>query len=88
MAAQLAERSAELRPAGRPEGATWDRGWYDGITAAVAVARQGAPEPEPLRELAEWLVSLDGHPLMVERPTPADMRAIIRRAREALGKED
>lgn len=39
---------------------------------------------DPLRELAEWLASLDGHPLMIDRPTPDDMRAIVRRAREAL----
>jgi hypothetical protein len=41
-----------------------------------------------LRELAEWLVSLDGHPLLVDRPTPGDMRAIIRRAQEALGQTE
>lgn len=56
----------------------------------LALARELATVRERadvLTDLAERLVSLDGHPLMIDRPTPDDMRAIVRRAREALGKE-
>lgn len=64
-------------------------GWWidDPEDSAAAAAEEGVGEtvPDPLRELAEWLVSLDCHPLMINRPTPDDMRAIVRRAREALG---
>lgn len=52
--------------------------------ATRRVERERAAE---LRELAEWLVSLDGHPLLMDRPTRGDMQAIVRRAREALGQE-
>lgn len=41
--------------------------------------------PDPLRELAEWLVSLKGKPV-TRAPRTTDIAEIITRAREALGR--
>jgi hypothetical protein len=49
-------------------------------------ATEGPDDPDALRELAEWLVSLDGKPV-TRAPRTTDIREIICRAREALGKE-
>ena len=83
--ANLAERIMQLRPVDRPDGAPWDRGWYDGITASAAVARQGTSEPDPLRELAVWLADM-GDPAAIEAPRAALVQ-IKARARAVLGKE-
>jgi hypothetical protein len=59
------------------------------VVGALGETGKLRPEPDPLRELAEWLVSLDDCRDLgtVEKRTAA-MGEAIARARQALGKED
>lgn len=80
-----ADKIATLRQPDRPESATWDRGWYDAITAATHTARQSADEVQHLRDELEAIANL-AYRGSGDGATDA-LAEIHRRAREALGKE-